>query len=70
VGRAILDGAGFGFLPAPYFYEEIKLGQIVPFGPKQGFWKHMLYVIARRQESYDPVIGEIKRYIKDIEKMS
>ncbi len=67
VGRAILDGAGFGFLPVPYAREEIKLNLISTFGPKQGYWKHMMYLIARKQDTYDPAIEEIKKAVKEID---
>lgn len=61
VARAILDGVGFGFLPTPYAREEIKLNLLSVFGPPQGYWQHMLYLIARRQDSYEPAILEIKK---------
>jgi LysR family transcriptional regulator, transcriptional activator of nhaA len=70
IARAILDGAGFGFLPVPYAREEIKLNLVSTFGPKQGYWKHMIYLIARKQDSYDSTIDEIRKAVKDVDKMS
>lgn len=69
VGRAILDGSGFGFLPVPYAREEIKLNLMSTFGPRNGYWKHMMYLIARKQDSYDPAIEEIRKAVKEIEKI-
>lgn len=64
VGRAIMDGAGFGFLPTPYAQEEVKLGLLNTLGPKEGYWKHSLYVIARKQESYSESIQEVVKSVR------
>lgn len=67
VGRAILDGAGFGFLPSPYLREEINLNLLSLFGPKEGYWKHSLYLIARKRDSYPDAILEVANQVKKIE---
>lgn len=64
VGRAILDGAGFGFLPAPYVQEEIKLNLLSTLGPKEGYWKHSLYLIARKQDTYSESIQDIVKSVR------
>jgi LysR family transcriptional activator of nhaA len=70
VGRAILDGAGVGFLPTPYMYEEIKMGLITVIGPKAGYWKHSLYLIGRKEnKDNNPMIQEVRKSIKLLEKM-
>jgi LysR family transcriptional activator of nhaA len=69
VGRAILDGAGFGFLPSPYVREEINLNLLSLFGPKEGYWKHSLYLIARKRESYPEAVLEVARQVKKMENL-
>lgn len=70
VGRAILDGAGLGFLPVPYAFEEMKLGLITVLGPKGGYWKHTLYLISHRSShDSDGLIDEVRHSMKQLEKM-
>lgn len=70
VGRAIMDGAGVGFMPIPYMYEEIKMGLVTVIGPKAGYWKHPLYLIARKDsKEQDSLIQEVRKSIKLLEKM-
>lgn len=69
VGRAIIDGAGVGFMPVPYVYEEIKAGILTVLGPKAGYWKHSLYLLGRKDSVLDETIQEIKKSIKKIEKL-
>lgn len=70
VGRAIVDGAGIGFVPTPYLHEEIKMGLISAIGPQKGYWQHTLYLIARKESSYDEVVQDVKRSVKSLEKWS
>ncbi|MDG0815189.1 LysR family transcriptional regulator [Bdellovibrio svalbardensis] len=69
VGRAIVDGAGFGFLPVPYLLEEIKLGQVSAIGPKKGYWEHMLYLIARKESNYDEAIEDVRKAVQAMGKL-
>lgn len=70
VGRAILDGAGIGFLPVPYAFEEIKNGLLTVVGPKGGYWKHSLYLLGRKGSSKkDGTFEDVKNSIKKLEKM-
>lgn len=68
VGRAIIDGAGFGFLPVPYMREEIKMGLVSTIGPKEGYWQHMLYLVARKDNHHDSAIDDVKASVKAMEK--
>ena len=70
VGRAISDGAGFGFLPTPYLNEEMKMGLVSAIGPKNGYWQHMLYLIARKDAHRDQAIEEVKNAVKAMERWS
>lgn len=69
VGRAIVDGAGVGFMPVPYVYEEIKSGSLTVIGPKTGYWKHGLYLLGRKDSTTDETIEEMKNSIKKMEKI-
>lgn len=69
VGRAIIDGAGVGFLPVPYVYDEVKSGVLTQIGPKAGYWKHSVYLLGRKESNYDEVIEDVKNSVKRLEKM-
>lgn len=69
VARAILDGAGFGFLPVPYVFDEVKTGAVTTLGPKAGYWKHTLYLLGRKDSHYDETIEDVKNSVKRLEKM-
>lgn len=69
VGRAIIDGAGAGFMPVPYVYEEVKAGILTVLGPKVGYWKHSLYLLGRKDSTADETIEEVKKSIKKMEKI-
>lgn len=69
VGRAIIDGAGVGFMPVPYVYEEVKSGILTVIGPKAGYWKHSLYLLGRKDSATDETIEEVKKSIKKMEKI-
>ncbi|KYG68677.1 LysR family transcriptional regulator [Bdellovibrio bacteriovorus] len=68
VGRAIVDGAGVGFMPVPYLLDEVNNGTITLLGPKAGYWKHSLYLLGRKDDHYDDTVEEVKNSIKRLEK--
>lgn len=70
VGRAIIDGAGVGFLPVPYVLPEIRNGGLTVLGPKIGYWKHTVYLLGRKESTFDETIEGVKNSIKRLEKMS
>ncbi|MBO9665580.1 MAG: LysR family transcriptional regulator [Bdellovibrio sp.] len=70
VGRAILDGAGVGFLPIPYMMEEIKMGLITVIGPKSGYWKHSLYMLTRKDDKYDEMTEDLRLRFKQLDRWS
>ncbi|AHZ83964.1 LysR family transcriptional regulator [Bdellovibrio bacteriovorus] len=69
VGRAIVDGAGVGFLPVPYVMDEVSSGILTLLGPKAGYWKHTLYLLGRKDEKEDETIQDLKKTIKRLEKI-
>lgn len=68
VGRAVIDGAGVGFLPVPYVLDEVQSGKITLIGPKTGYWKHTLYLLARKDQKEDETLMDLKKTIKRLEK--
>ncbi|WP_374031415.1 LysR family transcriptional regulator [Bdellovibrio bacteriovorus] len=69
VGRAIVDGAGVGFLPVPYVMDEVQSGVLTLLGPKAGYWKHTLYLLGRKDEKEDETIQDLKKTVKRLEKI-
>lgn len=69
VGRAIVDGAGVGFLPVPYVLDEVQSNKITVLGPKAGYWKHSLYLLGRKSSHYDEAIEGIKAAIRGLGKL-
>ncbi|WP_374034251.1 LysR family transcriptional regulator [Bdellovibrio bacteriovorus] len=69
VGRAIVDGAGVGFLPVPYVMDEVQSGILTLLGPKAGYWKHTLYLLGRKDEKEDETIQDLKKTVKRLEKI-
>ncbi|WP_374029349.1 LysR family transcriptional regulator substrate-binding protein [Bdellovibrio bacteriovorus] len=69
VGRAIIDGAGVGFLPVPYVLDEYQSGAVTVIGPKAGYWKHTLYLLGRKDAKQDLTIEEVKNSIKKLERI-
>lgn len=69
VGRAIVDGAGVGFLPVPYVMDEVSSGILTLLGPKAGYWKHTLYLLGRKDEKEDEIIQDLKKTVKRLEKI-
>lgn len=68
VGRAIIDGAGVGFLPMPYVFDEIKRGILTAVGPREGYWKHSLYLLGRKDDGHDEIIDEVISSVKKLGK--
>ncbi|AFY03198.1 LysR family transcriptional regulator [Bdellovibrio bacteriovorus] len=69
VGRAIVDGAGVGFLPVPYVMDEVQSGILTLLGPKAGYWKHTLYLLGRKDEKEDETIQDLRKTVKRLEKI-
>ena len=44
--RAVADGLGWGLFPKAYLRHESLGRQMVLLGPKEGFWKHRLYLLG------------------------
>ena len=44
--RAIADGLGWGLFPKAYLRHESQSRNMILLGPKEGFWKHKLYLLG------------------------
>jgi len=66
IARAVVDNGGCAFLPIPYIANEIKLGLLKTVGPTEGFWKHSLSLLSRKQIKYDPLFEEIKNNLLEL----
>jgi LysR family transcriptional activator of nhaA len=58
--RAIVDGAGMGFIPKPYIAREINHGSLKHFGPNGGYWKNRMLLISLKKKDLDPTIIEFR----------
>lgn len=65
--RAIVDGAGIGFVPFPYVSREINHGSLKHFGPEGGYWRNRLLLISLRKKSLDPTIEEFRAAVLKLE---
>lgn len=61
--EGIREGAGCGFLPIQYVYEDIKKSKLSIYGPSNGFWTHKMYLTTSNTES-ESIFNEIKRIIQ------
>ena len=69
VGRAILNGVGFGFFPAPYLNREIRAKRVRVFGPKSGFWQYRIFLSGAPQLKSEPVIRELRAALERLAKL-
>lgn len=69
VARAMVDGAGIGFLPVPYVLTEVQNNILTVVGPKAGYWKHSVYLLGRKDSKYDETIEGVKQSVKRLGKM-
>lgn len=44
--RSVASGAGCAFLPLPYVQSSLYKNHIQLIGPREGFWKHSIYIYA------------------------
>lgn len=65
--RAIADGLGCGFLPAPFLKSVYVEKHINLFGPKEGFWDHAIYIYgncSKDELSNAPLVKKFQSYKK------
>lgn len=66
VARAILDSAGVGFLPSAYVSEEIRSGQLIRVGPKDGLWSHRLYLSVHKDNKLVEFTDSVSAILKTL----
>lgn len=63
--RFVASGAGCSFLPLPYIKSSFQKGQIHLIGPRQGYWKHAIYIYSpmekNKLESH-PLVKNLRTY--------
>jgi DNA-binding transcriptional LysR family regulator len=64
--RAIIDEIGVGFVPLAYISREVTKGEIIIFGPKDGLWKHTLFLMIKRGRANAPGVSEITQAFDDL----
>jgi len=63
--RFVASGAGCGFLPLPYIKSSLYHNHIRLIGPRQGYWKHSIYIGARipqRELELHPLVKHIRNF--------
>jgi LysR family transcriptional activator of nhaA len=64
--RAIIDKIGVGFAPLAYMSREVMKGEIIIFGPKDGLWKHTLFLMIKKGRILAPGVSEISQAFDDL----
>ena len=59
--HAVSAQIGVGFIPFNYVAEFVKAGKVLVHGPKQGFWQHGLWLLARKSEYLTPVFQRLQK---------
>lgn len=63
--RFVASGAGCSFLPLPYIKSSFYQNHIHLIGPRQGFWKHSVYIYSRLPKAKletHPLVKHIRTY--------
>lgn len=63
VVRAIVDGAGIGFVALPYIVREINHGLLSHFGPEGGYWRNRLLLISLKKKKLDLTQEEFRQAV-------
>ena len=60
VTLAVETQKGAAFLPMPYMIKGINEGALRAYGPPQGFWRHKVFLLARKDDSQKPIQMSLK----------
>lgn len=63
--RFVASGAGCSFLPMPYIKSSLYQNHIHLIGPRDGFWKHSIYLyanITKKELELHPLVKNIRSY--------
>jgi LysR family transcriptional activator of nhaA len=63
--RFVASGSGCAFLPLPYVKSSLYQDRIHLLGPREGFWKHSIYIYAnipKKDLEVHPLVKHIRNY--------
>jgi LysR family transcriptional activator of nhaA len=66
LASAIKSEIGFSFLPAFYVVNELRLKSLKRIGPKEGFWKYPLWLVANHLNKDDFLINEFSHSFRTV----
>lgn len=64
--RSVVDKIGLAFLPRIYVQKELENKSIQSFGPKEGYWKHQIYLSSHSKSKDDYLIKSLSLSFKDV----
>jgi LysR family transcriptional regulator, transcriptional activator of nhaA len=64
ITRAVQENLGAAFLPAAYVQRELKSSTLFAYGPKEGFWKHNIYLYTNKKNT-NAFISSLSRILQD-----
>lgn len=64
--RSVIDDVGYTFMPVAFVASEIKNGLLHAFGPKNGFWKHAIWLTCHIQNQNDALIQSLASSFKEV----
>lgn len=66
VVRSVADDLGVAFLPLLYINNEIQDKSIQVLGPKQGYWKHTIWLVSNPQGEADSLILSLAQTFRKV----
>ena len=63
--RFVASGAGCSFLPLPYIKSSLYQDKIHLIGPREGYWKHSIYIYSRLSKErleIHPLVKNLRTY--------
>lgn len=63
--RFVASGAGCGFLPLPYIKSSLYQNHIRLIGPRQGYWRHTIYIggkIPQKDLELHPLVKHVRNF--------
>ncbi len=67
VSRAVFDGVGLSFLPYPYIKHRMDNKKVSIIGPKDGYWTHSIWLMARRAPHMQSIYENFTKALNKIQ---
>lgn len=64
--RSVVDEVGMAFLPLIYVPQEIKNHSVFCFGPKEGFWKHRIWLACHKNNKDEDLIKVLSKSFVEV----